>query len=121
MANQNDLFPIRVLSASTDLGLSRTRVMLLQRFGFDAIYSESKQHAMELIEKTGFDVLIFGSALDRDTCWELAGAFRKRNAKAKIIEITPTPWTAPKNRPDGTVLGCDEAQMLPETIRSLVS
>ena len=112
--------PIRVLSASIDLGLSRTRVMLLQRFGFDAVYSESKQHALELIERTTFDVLVFGSALSRDTCWELARVFRAHNPKGKIIEILPTAWTAPKSKPDATVLGSDEANRLPETILSIV-
>ena len=111
---------IRVLSASTDLGLSRTRVMLLQQFGFDAIYSESKQHAIELIEKNAFDVLVFGSTLERDTCWELAAVFRSRNSDGKVIEILPTTWKTPKNRPDATVLGSDEAHSLPEAIHSLM-
>lgn len=111
--------PIRVLSASTDLGLSRTRVMLLQ-FGFDATYSESKQHAIDLIEKKTFDVLVFGSTLERDTCWELAGLFRSRNSGGKVIEILPTTWKSPKNRPDATVLGSDEAHSLPDAIRSLL-
>jgi hypothetical protein len=112
---------IRVLSASDDLGLSRSRVLLLQQFGYDAMYSESKEHARDLIENTGIDVLIFGSALTRDTCWELAGVFRARNSKGKIVEVLPAPWSAPKNRPDATVVGSDEAEHLDDTIRSLLA
>jgi len=111
--------PIRVLSASVDLGVSRTRVMLLRQFGFDATFSESKRHALELIEKKAFDVLVFGSALSRDTGWELAGVFRTHNSKGKIIEIIPTVWTATRYRPDATVLDSDEANRLPETIHSM--
>ena len=110
--------PIRVLSANVDLDVSRTRVTLLEQFGFDAMFSESKQHALELIEKKAFDVLVFGSALSRDTGWELAGVFRARNSKGKIIEIIPTVCTPPRYRPDATVLD-SEANRLPETIHSI--
>jgi hypothetical protein len=72
---------IRVLSASDDLGLSRSRVLLLQQFGYEAMYSVSQQHARDLIETTGIDVLIFGSALARDRCWELAEMFRNLNSE----------------------------------------
>jgi hypothetical protein len=65
-----------------------------------------------------FDAVVFGSTLARDTCWQLAGVFRTRNSKGKIIEVLPSDWATPKNRPDATVLNSDE---LPETIRSLLT
>ena len=63
---------------------------------------------------------IFGSALERDTYWELAGVFRACNSKGKMVEVLPALWSAPKNRPNATVVGSDEAEQLDETIRSLL-
>ncbi len=108
---------IRVLSASTDAGLNQARGLLLKHHGFEVTTSESVEHAREQIQQGWFDVLIFGSTLPRDTCWQLAGEFRKRNAKGKIIEILPSPWTAPKNQPDATVVSSAEPVELIATIQ----
>ncbi len=108
---------IRVLSASVDPGLNRTRGLLLRHHGFDVVTSDSLQHAREQIENGVFDVLIFGSTFPSDTCWQLAGAFRKHNATGRIIEILPSPWAAPKNRPDATVASDQEPTKLITLIR----
>lgn len=112
---------IHILSASTDSGLNAARAQLLRHYGFHVVATESKEAASELIEHGDFHVLIFGSTLRRDTCWELAAIFRRRNAKGKIIEIIPTPWAAPKNQPDATVVSSDEAEKLITTIRVALS
>jgi len=91
--------PIRILSASLDPHLNHARALLLRHHGFDVVSTESKEYAREQIQKSRFDVLIFGNTLPRDTCWELAEVFRKHNAAGKIIEIIPAPWLAPKNNP----------------------
>jgi hypothetical protein len=78
--------------------------------------SESLDHARDLIQTQSFDVLVFGSTLPRDTCWQLADVYRKRNARGKIIEILPSPWAAPKNRPDATVVSGEEPERLINTI-----
>jgi hypothetical protein len=111
--------PIRILSASLDPGLNQTRALLLRHYGFDVTTSESKEHAREQIEGSDFDVMIFGNTLPLDTCWELAGIFRRRNSKGKIIEILPSPWAAPKNKPDFTVVGTAEPEQLITVIRQL--
>jgi hypothetical protein len=108
---------IRVLSASVDSGLNRSRAMLLQDHGFDVATSESLEHAREQIAKHTFDVLIFGSTLPTDICWQLAEVFRVRNPSGRIIEILPSPWTAPKNRPDATIVSSDEAAKLITTVQ----
>lgn len=108
---------IRVLSASVDPGLNRTRGLLLEHHGFDVVTSESLQHVREQIESGVFDVLIFGSTLPSDTCWQLAEAFRKRNETGRIIEVLPSPWAAPKNRPDATVVSSEEPTSLITLIR----
>jgi DNA-binding NtrC family response regulator len=113
--------PIHVLSASTDPGLNSARAQLLRHYGFHVVATESKEEAHEHIERGDFHVLIFGSTLGRDTCWELAAVFRRRNAKGKIIEIVPTPWAAPKNQPDAIVASSDEAEKLITTIRVAIS
>ena len=104
--------PLRVLSASVDPGLNHARALLLERYGLDVTTSESTEHALQQIHSAPFDVLIFGSTLPRDTCWELARPFRSRNAQGRIIEIVPSEWTAPKNQPDAVVASSDEAQRL---------
>ncbi len=109
--------PIRVLSASVDPGLNRARGLLLQHHGCEVVTSESLQHAREQIENSRFDVLIFGSTLPSDTCWQLAEAFRKRNAAGRIIEILPSPWAAPKNRPDATIVSSEEPTKLITLVR----
>jgi CheY-like chemotaxis protein len=109
--------PIRILSASIDPGLNQSRALLLRHYGFDVTTSESKEHAREQIERSHFDVLIFGNTLPRDTCWELAKLFRQHNSKGKIIEIIPSPWAAPKNQPDFSVVGTAEPEQLVSTIR----
>jgi hypothetical protein len=109
--------PIRILSASLDSGLNRSRALLLRHYGFDVTTSESKEHAREQIERSRFDVLIFGNTLPQDTCWELAAVFRRHNSKGKIIEIVPSPWAAPKNQPDFSVVGTAEPDQLISTIR----
>jgi hypothetical protein len=108
---------IRVLSASVDPSLNRTRGLLLEHHGFDVVTSESLQHAREQIQNGVFDVLIFGSTLPSDTCWQLAEVFRKCSPNGKIIEILPSPWAAPKNRPDATVASHDEPMKLITIIR----
>lgn len=110
--------PIRVLSASVDSSLNQSRAMLLRHHGFDVKTSESLEHAREQIAEYLFDVLIFGSTLPRDICWQLAEVFRQRNANGRIVEILPSPWAAPKNRPDATVVSSDEATKLISTIRA---
>jgi hypothetical protein len=109
--------PIRVLSASVDPGLNHARGLLLTHHGFDVTTSESIEHAREQIQQHLFDVLIFGNTLPSDTCWKLAGVFRDRNPAGKIIEILPSPWASPKNKPDATVVSSDEPRELVITIR----
>lgn len=108
---------IRVLSASVDARLNHTRWLLLQYHGFDVTASDTVEHAREQIQTNHFDVLIFGSSLTRDTCWQLAEDFRKRNAIGKIVEILPAPWAPPKNRPDATVVGTEEPTKLVSILR----
>lgn len=109
--------PVRVLSASIDPELNLARALLLRHHGFDVTTSHSKESARREIESSLFDILIFGNTLPSDTCWELAAVFRSRNAAGKIIEIVPSPWANPKNRPDATVVSTDEPEKLIATIR----
>jgi CheY-like chemotaxis protein len=111
--------PIRVLSASIDRNLNRSRALLLRRYGFQVTTSNSPEHATEKIASSAFDVLIFGTTLPRDTCWQLADVFRRRNSRGKIIEIIPAAWSAPKNKPDATVVSTDQAEALITTIQQL--
>jgi hypothetical protein len=89
------------------------------------IFGKVRQQSFNALEVTGivrkraFDVVVFGSALSRDTGSELAGVFRTRNSKGKIIEIIPSLWTAPTYRPDVTILRSDEATRLPAVIHSM--
>jgi len=112
--------PIRILSASVDPNLNHARALLLRHHGFEVVTSESKETAQRQIDRYEFDVLIFGTTLPRDTCWELAEAFRKRNSEGKVIEIIPSPWASPKNRPDATVVSTEEPGILIATIREHV-
>jgi DNA-binding NtrC family response regulator len=107
----------RILSASVDANLNYTRALLLRHHGFEVTTSESVQDAQDQIQAYNFDVLVFGSTLPRDICWQLAGLFRSRNAQGKIIEILPSPWATAKNNPDATVVSSDEPTSLVETIR----
>lgn len=116
-SDQENEQTIRVLSASVDSGLNRSRALLLQHHGFDVRTSESLEHAREQIAKHTFDVLIFGSTLPTDICWQLAEVFRVRNPNGRIIEILPSPWAAPKNRPDATIVSSDEAAKLITTVQ----
>jgi hypothetical protein len=106
----------RILSASVDANLNYTRALLLRHHGFEVTTSESLQDARDQIEAYNFDVLVFGSTLPRDICWQLAGLFRSRNAQGRIIEILPSPWATPKNNPDATVVSSDEPTSLVKTI-----
>ena len=108
---------IRVLSASVDANLNRSRALILRDQGFEVIASESVEDAREHMQNQSFDVIIFGSTLPRDTCWTLAGVFRNRNPKGTIIEILPSPWAAPKNNPDVTIVSCDDPKELVSVIR----
>jgi hypothetical protein len=74
------------------------------------------EHAVEAIKTRELDVLIFGSTLPRDNCWKLAEVFRYHQSSGKIIEILPSPWTAPKNRPDAVVVSSDEPEKLAAAI-----
>ena len=108
---------IRVLSASIDRNLNRSRALLLRRYGFHVTTSNSQEHATEKLSTSSFDVLIFGTTLPRDTCWQLAEVFRRHNARGKIIEIIPAAWSAPKNKPNATVVSTDQAEALITTIQ----
>ena len=108
--------PIRILSASGDPQLNRSRALLLRQHGFDVITSESTDHARDQLNEAAFDVLIFGSTLTRDACWQLAEVFRKRNARGRIIEILPHSAASPKNQPDAVVVSAEEPSLLVSTI-----
>ena len=108
---------IRVLSAGVDPHLNHSLALLLRQQGFDLTTSESSDHAREQIESSPFDVLIFGSTLTRDTCWELAEVFRQRNLDGTIIEILASPEAPVKNNPDAIVVSRDEPSKLITTIR----
>lgn len=110
---------IRILSASVDARLNHTRCLLLRYHGFEVTPSDSVEHAREQIQHNHFDFLIFGSTLPSDICWQLAEVFRKSNAKGKIIEILPSPWVSPKNKPDATVVGTDEPTELISLLREI--
>ena len=97
---------IRILSASTDSHLNRSRAALLRHQGFETLTTESEETAIALIKTTPFHILIFGSTLATDTCWRLAAIYREHNPKGKIIEILPLAFMTPKNRPDATVWRC---------------
>ena len=112
---------IRILSASMDAGLNRSRALLLREHGFDVNTSESLEQATQLIEAEHFDVLIFGSTLSRDACWTLAEAFRKRHAAGKIVEILPSPWSTPRASVDATVVGSEEPAKLVASIQQHVA
>jgi len=90
--------------------------MLLRDHGFDVITSENLEHAVEEIKTREIDVLIFGSTLPRDNCWNVAELFRSHHSGGKIIEILPSPWAAPKNRPDAVVVSSDEPEKLAAVI-----
>jgi CheY-like chemotaxis protein len=107
---------VRVLSASTDANLNLARALLLEHHGFSVTALQSKAEALREIESRPFDVLIFGSTLPRDTCWELAGVFRQHNSAGKIVEVIPSPWAAAKNQPDATVVSSDEPSQLIKVI-----
>jgi hypothetical protein len=92
---------IRVLSASIDPHLNEARALLLRHHGFEVVSTESKESAVERIQKDSFQVLIFGNTLPRDTCWELAEVFRKYNATGRIIEIVPSQELSEKGQNDG--------------------
>lgn len=117
---QSEEQPIRVLSASVDPHLNHTRAQLLRHHGFDVTTSESSEHAREQLKSTPFDVLIFGTTLTRDMCWELAEAFRQNNWDGKIVEILPSPDAPIKNHPDAIVVSTDEPSQLIATIRDNV-
>jgi hypothetical protein len=89
----------------------------LRHHGFDVTTSESSERARELMKSSPFDVLIFGSTLTRDMCWELAEVFREQNSRGKIIEIIPSPSEPVKNYPDAIVLTTDESSRLANIIR----
>jgi DNA-binding response OmpR family regulator len=108
---------IRVLTASVDPHLNRSRAQLLRDHGFDVITSESTDHAREQIQSSTFDVLIFGPTLPPDACWELAKVFRKRNFDGKIVEILPSSEALIKNQPDAVVVSSEEPSKLVGTIR----
>jgi len=105
------------LSASIDRTLNRSRALLLRRYGFQVTTSNSEKHASEKIVSSSFDVLIFGTTLPRDSCWQLADVFRRHNSRGKIIEIIPAAWSMPKNKPDATVVSTDQAEALITTIQ----
>ena len=111
---------IRVLSASMDAGLNNSRALLLRGEGFEVETTESLGTAHQLIENKQFDILIFGSTLPRDACWTLSEAFRKHQAGGTIVEILPSPWAAPRNQPDRTVVGSDEQAKLVAVVREAV-
>ncbi len=67
---------IRILSASVDAALTAVVPLLLQSHGFEVITSQSLLHAYAEIQAQPFNVLIFGSQLPTDTCWQLAEVFR---------------------------------------------
>ncbi len=97
--------------------LNHARALLLRHHGFDVTTCESSEHAREQLKSSPFDVLIFGTTLTHDTCWELAQVFRQSNSDGKIVEIVPSPDPSVKNQPDAVVVSTDEPSKLITTIR----
>lgn len=107
---------LRILTASANADLNNARASLLRRSGFDVTTAESDDYAQQHLKASRFDVLIFGSTLPYQACWDLAATFRQSNSAGRIIEILPTRAAVPKNQPDSIVVSDEEETRLIETI-----
>src|SRR6266567_2382868 len=72
--------PIRVLSASTDPGLNRTRGLLLRHYGFDVTTSESKTTPVN--RSSRFDLM----------CWFSAALYRATHAGSWQVFFDNEMW-----------------------------
>jgi DNA-binding NtrC family response regulator len=97
----------KVLFATADPALRRTRGALMSNEGCEVMTSLSTLHAHQLIQYHAFDCLVLGSSLSSATCNELASRFRLRNPKGKVVEIAGYGDRA-MDKPDARIIGNEE-------------
>jgi len=78
----------RVLIASADVDLSELRKQVIeQQPSLEVAVSRNKQHALALLHRESFDLLILCNSLTVRTQVEFTAIYRQKNPKGKILAI----------------------------------
>jgi len=78
----------RVLIASADVELSESRKLIIERqAAVEVAVSRNKQHALALLHRELFDLLILCNSLTSRTQTEFSTIYRQKNPKGRILAI----------------------------------
>jgi DNA-binding NtrC family response regulator len=105
-----------LLMLGRHLELGHYRVEFLKSHGFNVIFPESRQAAIEAIRRGGFDAVILSYSLSDETLKELVELVEQVCPKCPLISITEHRWHDSVVRPDATVLASDPPQSLLDAI-----
>ena len=82
------LTKIQVLSCSANELLRTIREMILREAGREVVNSSSKAHALELIQRESFDVLLLGHSLSDSSLDSLCDGFRRRFPSGRVVLVS---------------------------------
>jgi CheY-like chemotaxis protein len=77
----------RILIISADIALSESRKAIAERDGWVVEVSRNKQHALAMLHKETFDLLILCNSLSLAAQLEFTTIFREKNPDGKIMAI----------------------------------
>jgi CheY-like chemotaxis protein len=106
----------RILLATKDPLLRRTRHDVLISFGYHVAAPNGEGEALTLIHSEHFDVLILGDTLDPSHKRQFATKYRLHQPHGRIIEIVFTLGDPPFGNPDAAVVGLDGPRALQRAI-----
>lgn len=106
----------RILLATKDPLLRRTRHDVLVSFGYHVAVPSSEGEALTLIQSERFELLILGNTLDDSTKVHLATKYRDQQRHGRVIEIIASFGHPPSGDPDAAVVGLDGPPALQRAI-----
>jgi len=110
----------RVLLLGRIHELALYRAQVLRDRGFDVWVSTSREDALRLIRRGGFDAAVLSYTLSSDTVVELAQEIRDQHPQCPLVVIANTGYPDRKIGPDAVALAEEGPKALVEALRQVL-
>jgi DNA-binding response OmpR family regulator len=110
---------VLLLSADTELSLLRRHA--LAQAGFAVARADSRQEALQFLQKKKFDVLVISYSLSTENIVEMTELFRARNPKSPIVTVAKGRWQDLKVEFDAAVTGEEGPEALIEAVETVLN
>lgn len=109
-----------VLVLSADRELSLLRAYVLQQAGYSVARADSRQEALQLLDKP-FDALVIAYSLGGESLVEMTVLFKERNPNSPIIAVAKEKWQDLKIDADFVTTGPEGPEALLELLETAIN